>query len=806
MNMRVVTLAIFILFGSVLQNAVKAQRFDSLLLKLDQQYPQEKLYLHFDRSVYHPGETIWFKAYLLSSNFPSFLSSTFYAELIDEDGKILERRTAPMYLASSAAAFDLPVDFPGRMVYVRAYTRWMLNFDTSFLYTRAIPVVNPRAAATTAAKAKPTGVSLRFFPEGGDLIEGVQSRVAFKATDNTGLPARISGEVQDASAKKVADIIPQHNGMGVFTLIPEPGVRYKAVWKDSTGKINQTNLPVAKKDGVVVEARDSPAGIQFTLRRTNGPNAPKSVYVVAHMQQQLMYRARANMAEGTIISGFIPAESVPTGIVQLTVFSEDEVPLAERLIFANRQNYEFITDLNAPLKNVAKRGRNVIQIDVPDTITCNLSVSVTDADINPSSNIDSDIFSHILLSSDIKGYVHNPRYYFTTFNDSVAAHLDLVMMTNGWRRFRWDEVLAGKFPQLKYDPVDQLSLKGNITGLNKTQLARKEVTAILELSAGNQQFITIPVDPEGNFEIEGGLFFFDTAKVFYQFNNDQNKVLTSVATFNFNNGLLPQALKIPPDTTVMKYVKFPEPAIVQKNIDLAKKTITRIEDERRVQTLEAVEVTARARSKRDIMDDEYTSGLFRGGDGYTFITEDDPFALSAQTVFQYLQGKVPGLQINMAGGNASLSWRGGTPQVYFNEMMMQDVSAVQNTPMSDIAMVKVFRPPFMGGFGGGAGAIAVYTKKGGATQENVKGLSHVKLKGYDLPRDFYSPDYTRPDPEQQAEDIRATLYWNPYVVTGKDNRRIVLTFYNNDITKRFRVVVEGVDAEGKITRIEKVFE
>lgn len=203
------------------------------------------------------------------------------------------------------------------------------------------------------------------------------------------------------------------------------------------------------------------------------------------------------------------------------------------------------------------------------------------------------------------------------------------------------------------------------------------------------------------------------------------------------------------------------------------------------------------------MDEQYASGLFRGGDDYTFITEDDPFANASQTVLSYLQGKVAGLQVSLGGGRPALSWRGGTPALFANESPA-DIESIQSVSMSDVAMIKVFRPPFVGAFGGGSGgAIAVYFKKG-AARNDAKGLDHATITGYTPVKQFYSPDY--PAEQQNSDaDLRTTLYWNPYVLTDKAHRRLFLTFYNSDIAKKFRIIIEGCNEQGKLTRIEKVF-
>jgi hypothetical protein len=128
--------------------------------------------------------------------------------------------------------------------------------------------------------------------------------------------------------------------------------------------------------------------------------------------------------------------------------------------------------------------------------------------------------------------------------------------------------------------------------------------------------------------------------------------------------------------------------------------------------------------------------------------------------------------------------------------------------VTDIAYVKVFRPGSGVGFGGGSGGtIAIYTKKGGdekRSDPNIKGLDRAILIGYSLPKEFYSPNYLENNPRNEEEDLRTTLYWKPYVLTDKDNKHVSVDFFNNDITKKFRVVLEGFNEEGKLTHIEQI--
>lgn len=593
--------------------------------------------------------------------------------------------------------------------------------------------------------------------------------------------------------------------MGYFSLTPDGKELYKASWKDAAGKTQQTNLPSIKKDGIVLNLDQDAAGIRFTIKRPETELKETAlVYIVGQMQQQLVYMATANISKNATVRGKIPLEGIPAGIIQLTIFTEEHKPLAERIVFVNKQDYYFITDLNSPLKAFDKRRKNVIQIDVPDTIRTNLSVSVTDANINPRLNGEEDIFSNVLLTSDIKGYVHNPAYYFSSEADTVIAHLDLVMMTNGWRRFSWEDALAGKFPTIDHLPAEYLTINGKINGLSKTELIQKELTAILEIDK-KQEFLSIPVEKDGSFSLSG-LIFFDTAKLYYQFNNDKERVLTTKAAFDIRNNFLKGPATTRLDTNAAHHTILPPLDVWTKNIELADKNIAVQDARKKVQILETVTVTARQRSKKDLMDEQYTSGMFARGDAYTFILEDDISASGAMSVLNYLQGKVAGLQISGVGSQMNMSWRGGTPTLFVNEMAT-DLGMVQSMPMTDIAMIKVFRPPFFGAQGGGSGgAVAIYTKKGAALNTDVKGLDFAKISGYTALREFYSPDYSRYDQRHAEADYRPTLYWNPYVLTDKNNRRILYTFYNNDVTQRFRIVIEGCDEYGKLTRIEKIFE
>jgi hypothetical protein len=167
---------------------------------------------------------------------------------------------------------------------------------------------------------------------------------------------------------------------------------------------------------------------------------------------------------------------------------------------------------------------------------------------------------------------------------------------------------------------------------------------------------------------------------------------------------------------------------------------------------------------------------------------------------------VAGLQVNTGGSTPSLQWRGGAPQLFLDEVAT-DASFISSVNVNDVAYIKVFRPPFMGGFNGANGAIAIYTRRGNDVKsEPGKGLNNNKVFGYTLIKEFYSPNYSSFKPTNEQRDLRTTIYWNPVVVASPEKRQVVLTFYNNDVSNAFRVIIEGMTRDGRLAHLEQIME
>jgi hypothetical protein len=639
--------------------------------------------------------------------------------------------------------------------------------------------------------------SIEFFPEGGDAIAGVNNKIAFKATDQWGRPVKVKGVITSSKGTVVDSLRSLHDGMGFFYINPEPSASYSAKWRDEKDVERTTPLPAIKPQGAALQIMV--AGTNRHFQVSFGPEFAKttdSVHLVGTMYQHEAFRV-TKATEPLSIKGTIPTKDLPTGILTITLFDKFWKPIAERITYVNNREAIFTPSMEVKHWGLSKRARNEITISIPDSILTNLSVAVTDVAIGTDSS--RNIISDLLLSSELKGSVYNAAYYFSNASDSVSRHLDLVMLTHGWRRFKWDDLLAGRNPKMLFGRDTAYStLSGKIMGVLPSQIGNGgAIIVMMKQKNAEGKMLLVPMMQDGTFN-DPSVIIFDTAQIYYQF---QGKTLKDAAA-----QFMTSRLSMPPIKKLdnLRFGLWPDTSGSYRQLQLAAEARA-LAERFKVKTLENVTVKSRGKSPIQLLDEKYTSALF-GGDGQQFDLVNDPFSAGAMNIFTYLQGKVAGLQISGGGSNTSLQWRGGAPQLFLDEMPT-DVNLISSLNVNDIAFVKVFRPPFFGSSNGANGAIAIYTRRGDDRKlEPGKGLASAKIQGYTLIREFYSPKYYAFAPGGDSRDVRTTLYWNPQVQLGPGKKEIILSFYNNDVSEAFRVVIEGMTREGKLAHLEQIME
>lgn len=774
------------------------QNIDSTIFKYGSEFAQERTYLHYDKSSYAPGETIWFKVYLMEGTYPAFASKNFYIDWTDDKGNLLHHSVSPMQAATTNGQYDIPADYKGSYIHVKAYTKWMLNFDSAFIYEKDIRIISNKPITAPVVKNVPPTIT--FFPEGGEMVESVSNKVAFKAVNQFGKPVKVKGVIKNAEGKTIDSLRVLHDGMGFFFLLPKPGEKFIAKWKDEIGVEYTTLLPEVKPEGVTLQVSLSTGRRNFVIYAD--PSIAEKigkVNVIGTMNQYQAFKVTKDISKGNA-QGTIPVTDLPSGILTITVFDEKWKPLAERITYIDNGEYRFKAEMTVQHWGLNKRARNEIEIAVPDSLYANFSVAITDAAIDTDSS--NNIISHLLLTSEIKGQVYNPTYYFNPANEKAAQHLDLVMLTNGWRRFKWEDVVTGKLPTINFErDTSYLSLTGKIYGVTPTQLRDKPyLIIVLSQKAGGEgnKMIFAEVKPNGTFG-DPGTIFFDTANVYYQLSKSIKD-----ATVKFMESRLP-AYKNRIAATGSFYNQVGDTTGYARHFQLSDE-MARLLMQYEGKTLQNVTLKAKTKTPIQLLDEKYASGMFGGSDGYQFDLINDKLAGISPSIFTYLQSKVPGLSINVAGQTPELQWRGGTPLLFLDEVP-SDADFLSSINVNDVAYIKVFRPPFYGAGGGGSGAIAVYTRRGGDIQNTPgKGLSSNSVSGYSMIRQFYSPVHSSFTPANDLKDLRTTLYWNPQVITTPQKNSAKLTFYNNDVTKAFRVIIEGITKDGQLVRIEQIME
>ena len=784
----------------------KAQVFDSLMNVYEEQYPHEKIHIHFDKTIYNIGETIFYKLYVLSGTDWTTMSKNVYVSWYDNNGNYIKQTAAPLFQSSAKGSFEIPSNYKGDYLRVKAFTRWMLNDDSVFLYEKNIPINDPNTVKSNNITTLKTRIDI--FAEGGTFVEGLLSKIAFKATNNFGNPVFIKGFVVNDKNKIIDTLKVQHDGMGVFKLRPLEGERYQLNWTDENGQKGTTPIPTPSKEGVILKiSTDNEKAYAQVERTIEVPSSYKHLRLLVHQNQHLIYTVEFKGEERQVQKAALPIDELPTGIVQFSLFSNDWLPIAERIILVNNRLHEFNANVNIGIANTNKRGKNVLEISVKDTAAANMSVSITDASIvMPEQQT---IYSDFLLSNEIKGKVYHPAYYFSSDADSVAAHLDLVMLTHGWRKFDWAKIKAGMTPAIIYPKETELmKLSGKLYGGTVVKPTDNLLlNLIIQAKDSSRKMLFVPVAKDGSFE-DKSVFYYDTSRIYYSLNGKSK--LDNQTVVHFENGLLKQEFN--QLQVNASYVT----SSTSDSIARAKLNAFLLEQEKQKKllasiTLSEVVVKSKVKSPVQLLEEKYAKGLFAGGDGISFDLTSDGIAVGAIDILTYLQAKVPGLNITIAGAQASATWRGSKTDFYVNEFSTP-IEQVQNMNIADIAYIKAIRPPFFGsssmGGGGSGGAVAIYTKRGGPNKSNnvnSKGMENIVLGGYSVFKEFFNPDYEKPTASFEA-DNRTTLYWNPYVLTNKRSTRVRIEFYNNDISRKLQLVLEGINADGKLARVVKYIE
>ncbi len=648
-------------------------------------------------------------------------------------------------------------------------------------------------------KQSTNAIDFQFFPEGGSLIAGIPNQIGFKAINASGLSVDLKGSILADNAE-ITTIANSHAGMGSFYITPEEGKNYTAKLTFKDGTIKTYPLPKANSSGITLQITNQTPELINLKVIANLPyfeaNKGKSLFVVAQNNNVVYYAAKAVLTN-QLISVRIPKKDFPPGIVQITLFNAENNPLSERLSFVmptNGLNLTVKTDLPAyKTRQKVKMTVNAKANNLP--IVGDFSVSVTDEQKVPvDENSETTILSSLLLTSDLKGYIEKPNYYFNKTDDKKIADLDKLMLTQGYRRFSYKEILADRFPTISYLPEQGISLTGTLRDLTGMPVRKGALRLMVPGKPISAELVTTNL---GVFNFQN-LVFPDSSQV----------VISAKYNPNAANMMI-----------IMDGMPTPIPGKNKNVVDEVKNIDTVLsaylnnsqKQYRYLRTLKEVVIKGAPVKRVSHRDHSALSGLSPNAD---HLIEADAFAGCAGMLLDCVRSRATGLTFDQDKFYVSRDYNQGgrTPvQVFLNNFPVEprDINSVN---LVELESVEVFLTDQLGTVDrayGTKGVLVINTKKPAtgtkiSRQELLdmipkKNIITISPMGYSKEREFYSPKYL-PNAPISSTDLRTTIYWNPKVITDATGN-FSFDFFNADGKGSYRAVVEGFDKNGNIGRV-----
>lgn len=769
----------------------------------------EKTYLQFDKPYYATGDTLYFKAYVIMGERHdlSKISGVLYVDLIGTDNKANQRIKLQLVNGIGWGDFALPDSLPQGTYRVRAYTRWMRNAGDDGCFEKMIPIGTlhqNKVPESNTSRVKPVlaKADLQFFPEGGELISGINTKIAFKSIGINGMGTDVKGVVTDNTGKEVSSFASTHLGMGYFYLKPEDGKSYKSTITFADGVKEELPLPQISTKGISLTINNDSIANAAVMIQAN-PNYyyenKGKAYSVLIYSGGIATTVSCKLDSPTITMDIIKRKLF-TGITTVTLFSSNNEPIAERLIFI--QNYDQLNlDVTTDKDTYSTRGKVSLRLNArtrADSASMgHFSIAVTDENkVQQDENNETTILTDLLVTSDLKGTVEQPNYYFADIgnqsNYDKQKGLDLVMLTHGYRHFSWKQVFAADSTNntaITYQPETGLSIRG--TAKNAIGIPLKKGTVTL-LSSQTNTFISTNTDDKGKFSFDN-LIIIDSTKFILQATNSKGNNTTQLFYDRQSITPLPIApLPLRDDN-------------VNPNITDYLKNDEKQQEELNRMGIGKGKLLKEVKIKGVKENNNYPSSNL-GGPGHADQVWRKSDIHGGGTLTSQLNGVLRG--VTFVGGTSpylTLSLMSGAKKAAPMLIVVDGAIGANYTSLnlSDVETVEVLSGANASIYGGlGGGGVLVITTRHGTNLEakdiQSVGVLSITVQGFYKAREFYSPKYDASMPINHP-DLRSTIYWAPEVVTDKDGNASI-DFYNADGKGTYKVVVEGIDEKGNIGR------
>jgi hypothetical protein len=754
---------------------------------------QEKIFVHTDKEFYVAGEIVWFKVYYINgtTHKPLQLSKIAYVEIINEKNEPVSQSKVSLRPGESDGSFYLPVSLNTGNYILRAYTSWMRNFSEEYFFEKKITIVNTLKEAEPTSIKDTTTATIGFFPEGGNLVDGMESRVGFSVTNEKGSINNCQGFIIANNNDTVVRFSPLKFGMGHFRFTPVLGNDYKAKIVLADGKVITKGLPPIYANGYVMNISESgPQQIAIVIKRKRmaGEQAVHKVLLAAHTRQVLKITESASINDNDSIRLVIDKNRLDKGITHFTLFADNNKPVCERLIFI-KPDKKITASVAADAVSYDQRKKINLTVDVAGNTaysSFNLSASVFTLD-DLQKNAPAGIDSYMWLTSDLSGVIESPEFYFSDDPD-VAAVTDNLMLTHGWRRFKWEDIWRLDNSFVKFLPeTDGHLVTGEVIDSRNGRPVPRVNTSL-----------TVLKRPFG----------------FYTSASDANGIVRFNIKDYYGNGqvILQRGLGIDSFYTVNLLSPFAERTLTQKS------GVYRFTEDLRQQILQRsvgmqVQNMYIGDSMRNFKPPVVTDTLpFYGIAEKTYMLDDyKRFTTIEEVLREYV------LEIGVMLRNGKPTLRIFNPEahdfyrnyelVLLDGVMLRDFNKIFSYDPLKVKKLDIIQTRYILGQSvfNGIASFSTYEGRFDGFELDPK-IVAIDYAGLQLQREFYSPVYeTKEQIESRVPDFRTTLYWAPDITTGTDGKA-KLQFYSSDRSGKYMVVLQGVNEQGEFISATTTFE
>ncbi len=784
----------------------------------------EKVYISHDKTFYTPGDTIWCMAFFVDGKTHQIFenaSPIIHIEWYDDLDSL--EHSWMLKIDEGSSNFEIPLSYdilPGSYT-LKAYTQYQRNFDDQYLFQKKIDIISDISQeeflyveATDHLKFK-----VSFYPEGGQIVANLKNRVAFKAQNEKGENIAIEGNLLNSSSKVLSSFKTYHEGIGFFDITPKAkenytiNVRYNEVEKSF-------KLPQIFDQGYVltVDAKNKESIIlQMNSNLTNGL---KGSTLIGHVRG--IPFLNQSLTDAKLQSLRISRTNIPSGVVHFTLFNDKGLPVCERISF--NKNPQDESNLKIVTNSESFTKRATLELDINDEGLINsggkYAITASNADLNPILPSAVTIENYLLFLSDLKGTINNPDQYFADNTSKTSFFLDLIMMTHGWRRFSWLDIVNDKLPSFDFGTQEDISLVGVVKKKNKDEGIKADVF-VSTIGRDGFSSTNLTTDNNGVFFLKG-FDFRDTMDIIiqagkYDPNKDEKEkgIIKRSGNNNVRINLIelgkqdfdPSATITPSKVNGSERNELISNFLENRKLDSLYNPTWALEmDEFMVKSQRK---TQRQKKVEHLKNKMKERGMFYFPNSQKIFLDDLPGGgFQYNNVFDIVRDRAPSVQVKGSGADRIFVVRGTTnlggdipALVLLDGMQISRAGDLFISPTNILAIdvVRGLSSASIFGEAGAGGVISIITKdpldnENIAAPSESKGTLKIRHPGFYKGREFYVPNYEIKSIDHHKPDLRTTLFWKPNVSLNQTFQP--LHFHVGDKPGNYIIQLEGVTGEG----------